>query len=112
MKRRKLVHFNGEEDVLEEPEFPRDPPIKMSDSGKVSPIVGQEVWAAVSVVFCVAVIMVFFCILCCAYRRHRRVRDLSMFTPPVQDELGSYPAPWVVSNVKDKSITNQWTSGV
>jgi len=39
--------------------------------------VGQEVWAAISVVFCIAVILVFFLILCCAYRRHRRVRDMN-----------------------------------
>lgn len=83
----------------------------MSDTAKVSPIVGQEVWAAVSVVFCVAVILVFFFILCCAYRRHRRVRDLTMFTPP-REELGTHPAPWVVSNIIDKRTENKSTSGV
>lgn len=84
--------------------------VKMSDAN-VSPIVGQEVWAAVSVVFCVAVILVFFCILCCAYRRHRRVRDLTMFTPPVLDELGTHSSPWVVCNTKHEPH-NKWTSGV
>ena len=49
----------------------------MSDSSTSAPVVGQEVWAAVSVIFCVAVILVFFFILCCAYRRHRRVRDIN-----------------------------------
>lgn len=73
----------------------------MSDA-KVSSIVGQEVWAAVSVVFCVAVILVFFFILCCAYRRHRRVRDLTMFAAPVLDELGNHSTPWLVSNAKEK----------
>lgn len=89
-----------------------NPKLKMSDA-KVSPIVGQEVWAAVSVVFCVAVILVFFFILCCAYRRHRRVRDLTMFTPPALNELGSHSTPWLVSNTKDTNEpTNKWTSGV
>lgn len=83
---------------------------KMSDA-KVSPVVGQEVWAAVSVVFCVAVILVFFFILCCAYRRHRRVRDLTMFTSPALNELGSHSTPWLVSNTKDEPA-NKWTSGV
>ena len=84
----------------------------MSDA-KVSPIVGQEVWAAVSVVFCVAVILVFFFILCCAYRRHRRVRDLAMFTAPVLDELGTRSAPWLVSNTKEKHEPDiKRTSGV
>ena len=84
----------------------------MSDA-KVSPIVGQEVWAAVSVVFCVAVILVFFFILCCAYRRHRRVRDLAMFTAPVLDELGTHSAPWLVSNAKQKHEPDiKRTSGV
>lgn len=84
----------------------------MSDA-KVSPIVGQEVWAAVSVVFCVAVILVFFFILCCAYRRHRRVRDLTMFTAPVLDELGTHSAPWLVSNTKEKHKPGiKRTSGV
>lgn len=84
----------------------------MSDAN-VSPIVGQEVWAAVSVVFCVAVILVFFFILCCAYRRHRRVRDSVIFTPPVLDELGNHSAPWVVCNAKDKHEgSNKWTSQV
>lgn len=84
----------------------------MSDA-KASPIVGQEVWAAVSVVFCVAVILVFFFILCCAYRRHRRVRDLTMFTAPVLDELGSHSAPWLVSNTKEKHEPDiKRTSGV
>lgn len=84
----------------------------MSDTAEVSPIVGQEVWAAVSVVFCVAVILVFFFILCCAYRRHRRVRDVTMFTPTVPQELGNYSTPWIVSNMKDKAVENKWTSGV
>ena len=42
--------------------------------------VGQEVWAAISVIFCVSVIMVFFFILCCAYRRHRRIHDTPIIT--------------------------------
>jgi len=84
----------------------------MSDA-KVSSIVGQEVWAAVSVVFCVAVILVFFFILCCAYRRHRRVRDLTMFAAPVLDELGNHSTPWLVSNAKEKHEPDiKRTSGV
>ena len=84
----------------------------MSDA-KASPMVGQEVWAAVSVVFCVAVILVFFFILCCAYRRHRRVRDLTMFTAPVLDELGSHSAPWLVWNTKERHEPDiKRTSGV
>lgn len=51
----------------------------MSDTENTSTRVGQEIWAAVSVVFCIAVILVFFFILCCAYRRHRRIRDLNVF---------------------------------
>lgn len=81
---------------------------KMSDTSRVSPTIGQEMWAAVSVVFCVAVILVFFFILCCAYRRHRRVRDIS--TPP-REELGNYTVPWVLSRMKDSNVENK-TSGV
>lgn len=84
----------------------------MSDAD-VSSIVGQEVWAAVSVVFCVAVILVFFFILCCAYRRHRRVRDLTMFAAPVLDELGNHSTPWLVSSAKEKHEPDiKRTSGV
>lgn len=50
----------------------------MSDTESTPTRVGQEIWAAVSVVFCIAVILVFFFILCCAYRRHRRIRDFNM----------------------------------
>lgn len=79
----------------------------MSDAN-VSPIVGQEIWAAVSVVFCVAVIFIFLLILCCAYRRHRRVRDLTMFMP-----TENTPAPWLVCNGKDKrEDSDRFTSQV
>ena len=84
----------------------------MSDTAKVSTIAGQQVWAAVSVVFCVAVILVFFFILCCAYRRHRRVRDISMFTPTASpQELASYSTPWIVStDIKEKGVSSKWTA--
>lgn len=85
---------------------------EMSDTAKVSTIAGQQVWAAVSVVFCVAVILVFFFILCCAYRRHRRVRDISMFTPTASpQELASYSTPWIVStDIKEKGVSSKWTA--
>lgn len=49
----------------------------MSDTEGKPAKIGQEIWAAISVVFCVGVILVFFFILCCAYRRHRRIRDMN-----------------------------------
>lgn len=80
-------------------------------TAKVSPILGQDLWAAISVVFCVAVIFIFFFILCCAYRRHRRVRDVSIFITP-REELDNSIAPFVVSNIRDKSEENKNTSEV
>lgn len=80
-------------------------------SMKVSPLMGQELWAAVSVVFCIAVIFIFFFILCCAYRRHRRVRDVSIFTEP-REQLGNSIAPFVISNMRDKSEEHKHTSYV